>query len=425
MRHKRWPYAEKPGWMEGRARHLRYSVDKGYDGEAVGEMDYDLTAQQRDIVQSMREYGSAAFTAENVRQWSEDQGLPDDVVQGFATRYFSLPASTGETAAFSQNLVNQALIIEELSRCAGCTLPFQNDLFALHIMAGFADDNDFSTVIDYFRRTGRVVFALAVSEPQAGSDTQNMKTAVRTEGGRLVLNGVKAFVNNGEYAPNILVAAIDQDAPPKDGRQALSFWFVPRNLPGIKAYPINKIGQSMLPFSSVVFDDVELRPEYRLSGPKGDAGFPHLFSLLERGRIFTCASSLGMAQAAMEDAVRYACRRTAFGSRIGEFQQIEQMMTDMEVRIWNMRNLLYEAADKCDRNAPDRRLAIALMKRYIPVTATQVASDAMQILGGIGYTEEERVSRIWRDCRGNELAEGTDQIMVYIAAPIIRAKYGE
>lgn len=388
-------------------------------------MDFNLTDRQVDIIETMREYGTSVFTPENVRQWREDQGLPDDVVQEFARRYFSLPSTAGEESAFSQSLLNQALVIEELCRCAGCTLPFQNDLFELHIMAGFADDHDFSTVIDDFRRTGRVMFALAVSEPQAGSDTQNMTTSVRTQDGKIILNGVKTFVNNGEYAPNILVAAIDEDAPDDVRHPALSFWFVPRNLKGIQAYPINKIGQPMLPFASVTFKDVELKPEYRLTGPNASAGFPHLFSLLERGRIFTCASSLGMAQAAMEDAARYATERQAFGTRIGEFQQIEQMLTDMEIRLWNMRNLLYEAAMKSDEDAPDKRLAIALMKRYIPAAATQVASDAMQILGGIGYTERERVSHIWKDCRGNQLAEGTDQIMVYIAAPLIRQKYGK
>ena len=386
-------------------------------------MDFNYSEQQLETIESMREYGETYFTIDNVRQWREDQGLPDEVVQEFAKRYFALPATNGASNSFTQSLLNQAIVIEELCRCAGCTLPFQNDLFELHIMAGFASDNDFTTVIDDFRHTGRVMFALAVSEPQAGSDTQNMTTSVKSVDGKLILSGVKTFVNNGEYAPNILVAAIDEDAPADVRHPALSFWFIPRNLKGIKAYPINKIGQSMLPFATMAFEDVELKPEYRLTGPNATAGFPHLFSLLERGRIFTCASSLGMAQAAMEDAARYANERSAFGTRIGEFQQIEQMLTDMEVRLWNMRNLLYEAASKSDVDAPDKRLAIALMKRYIPAAATQVASDAMQILGGIGYTERERVSHIWKDCRGNQLAEGTDQIMVYIAAPLIRGKY--
>lgn len=386
--------------------------------------DFNLTDKQRDLVSAFREYGERTFTREAVRQWRDDQGLPDDVVQEFVSLYFSL---TGEESSGSipDSLFSQALILEELSRCAGATLPFQNDLFGLHIMAGFASDNDFSTVIDEYKASGRVIFALAVSEPQAGSDSMNMKTCVQHKNGKLVLNGVKTFVNNGEYAPNILVAAIDKEDKREQRHPALSFWFLPRNLEGVSVYPINKIGQPMLPFASVKFDNVELKSGYRLSGSTTGAatGFPHLFALLEAGRVFTSATCLGMAQAAMEDAVAYADQRRAFSTRIADFQQIEQMLTDMELRLTNMRNIVYSAALKVDEDATDKRLAVTLMKRYVPAAATQVASDAMQILGGMGYTEGERVSHIWQDCRGNQLAEGTDQIMVYIAAPLIMKKY--
>lgn len=387
-------------------------------------MDFELTEQQRRAVAAFREFGERTFTHESVMQWREDQGLPDDVVQEFVHLYFGLMDEVGPDGVYSGiqgGLLMQALIIEELSRCSGTTLPFQNDLFYLYIMAGFASDVDVSTVVRNYRDTGRVMFALAVSEPQAGSDTMNMEMRVETVGDTLRLNGVKTFVNNGEYAPYILVAAIDGDAPDDGKYPPLSFWLVPRRQRGIYAYPISKIGQPMLPFASVRFENVELQPEWRLTGMK--AGFPHLFALLERGRIFTCASSLGMAQAAMEDAVRYAAERTAFGTTVADFQLIQQMLTDMELRLQNMRNMLYHAADKIDKEAEDRRLYVALMKRYIPAAATQVASDAMQILGGIGYTVSQRVSAIWEDCRGNQLAEGTDQVMVRIAAPLIMDKY--
>lgn len=115
--------------------------------------------------------------------------------------------------------------------------------------------------------------------------------------------------------------------------------------------------------------------------------------------------------------------RKAFGVAIGEFQQVEQMLTDMEVSLRTMRSMLYQAAWAIETDQPDKRLAVSLMKRYIPKTATQVASDAMQILGGQGYTESARVSTIWQDCRGNQIAEGTDQIMVYISAPLIMRQY--
>lgn len=250
----------------------------------------------------------------------------------------------------------------------------------------------------------------------------SMRTSTRTVDGRLVLSGRKTFVNNGEYAPYLLVAAVDQDAPP--GRHpALALWLVPHNLPGIEVYPIKKTGQSMLPFSDVVLKDVRLDESMRLHGRR--TGFPQLFHLFELGRLFSCATALGLAQAAMEDAVAYARRRTAFGASIANFQVIEQMLVDMEVKLENMRNAVYKAAWMLDEGADARsaRLAVALAKRYVPRAATEVASDALQIFGGRGYTCSERVSFIWEDCRGFQIAEGTDQIMVYIAAPLLMEKY--
>ena len=382
---------------------------------------FPLTDEQRETVALFRNFGERVFDADSVHRWSFDQGLPDEVVQEFAELYFSV---VGEKASAADSIVIQALILEELCRCAGAALPFQTDLFGLQIMEAFSSKKAFEVVLQDYRENGRVMFALAVTEPQAGSDTRNMKTFVKTVDGKLILNGKKTFVNNGEYAPNLLVAAIDAAAESDDERfPQLSFWLVPRTLSGISAVPINKIGQSMLPFANVSFEDVELSPTYRLTGD--GIGFPRLFDILQRGRVFTCAASLGMAQAAMEDATRYASQREAFGSTIDNFQQIGQMLTDMEVKLWNMRSLVYQAAEKIASDAPDKRLAAALMKRYVPEAATQVASDAMQILGGIGYTDDSRISHIWQDCRGNQLAEGTDQIMVRIASPLIVKKYTE
>ncbi len=383
-------------------------------------MDFALSSYHEKMLDAFREFGESVFTSERVLQWRRDQGLPDEIVKGFASLYFGFETPTKEKP-FHLSVMSQALILEELSRCAGATLPFQNDLFNLQIMGGFAGQGEFSHVLEGYRKTGRLMFSLAISEPHAGSDSMNMKTSVQTVNKTLVLNGDKTYVNNGEYSPNILVAAIDKDEKHPGKYPPLSFWFVPRCLEGIRAFPINKIGQSMLPFASVSFENVELLPEYRLKGH--DGGFRHLFKLLEFGRVFTCASSLGMAQAAMEDAVEHARSRKAFGTQISQFQQIEQMLTDMEVSITNMRLMLYKTVWAMEHARPEKRLSVALMKRYIPQEATRVASMAMQILGGRGYTESSRVSQIWEDCRGNQIAEGTDQIMVYIAAPLILDKY--
>ena len=383
-------------------------------------MDFNLSSEQKKLVASFRAFGTEVFTPDHVSQWCKDQGLPDDVMKRFVDTYYKF-ADKESTSAAGHSLLDQALIIEELSRCAGATLPFQNDLFNLQIVDALSEAGNVDSAVADYRETGRLMFALAISEPDGGSDVMSMKTSTRTLDGKIVLNGRKSYVNNGEYAPYIVVAAIDADAQTDDSYPALALWLVPRNLKGIAAVPIDKIGQDMLPFASLSFQDVELKPEYRISAEHGD--FRRLFQMLEYGRVLLCASSLGMAQAAMEDACAHACSRKAFGVQVGRFQQIETMLTDMELRLTNMRSILYRAAWAVDKGDSERRLAVTLMKRYIPETSVEVASDAMQILGGLGYTESSRTCRVWRDCRGNQIAEGTDQIMVYIAAPLIVEKY--
>lgn len=383
-------------------------------------MDFALNDYQMSVVKTFREFGESVFTPENVFQWRRDQGLPDDVAKGFVNRYFGLE-DEGSEGPNGVSVMTQTLILEELSRCAGASLPFQNDLFNLQIISHFAGEEVLHEVLEAYRTTGRLMFSLAISEPNAGSDTMGMTASVEEVNGKLLLNGQKTYVNNGEYSPNILVAAICKTYPGEDKYPPLTFWLIPHDLEGIRAVPITKIGQSMVPFASVSFDNVELKPEWRLRGRK--SGFRQLFRLLEFGRLFTCASSLGMAQAAMEDAVANARDRYAFGQAIGQFQQVEQMLTDMEVKLQTMRALLYRTAWAINNELPDKRLSVSLMKRYVPKAATEVASDAMQILGGRGYTENSRVSTIWQDCRGNQIAEGTDQIMVYISAPLIMKKY--
>lgn len=382
-------------------------------------MDFDLSSEQRTLIETVRAFAKQHFTHGTVRQWQRDAGLPDEVVRDFVNLDFNGFGVIHRCDHVHYDIVAQTLVLEELARVSGAALPFPNDFLNLQIMEKFAATDQFEFVRSRYQTEGRLAFALAISEPDGGSDTMSMGTTVRTDRGQLVLNGTKTFVNNGEYAPYLLVAAIDEDLR-HERHLALSFWLVPHDLAGINVLPLQKIGQSMLPFSTVAFDNVCLDEGYRLHGKQG--GFPQLFHLFEIGRLFSCATALGLAQAAMEDCVAYARSRSAFGKKIADFQQIELMLTDMEVKLDNMRNSVYKNAWKLEKGV-ENRLGVALMKRYVPAAATEVASDAMQIFGGRGYTRNERVSSIWEDCRGFQIAEGTDQIMVYIAAPLIMKKY--
>ena len=331
------------------------------DSERGRIMDFDLAPEYEKLIATVREFGEQHITCEAVRQWQHDAGLPDEVVRDFVNLDFNGFGVIHRRDHVTYDTMAQTLVLEELARVSGAALPFPNDFLNLQIMEEFAGSGQFEFVRTGYQTEGRLAFALAISEPEGGSDTMS-----------------------------------------------------------IKVYPVQKIGQSILPFSTVVFENVRLDEPYRLHGKQ--AGFPQLFHLFEIGRLFSCATALGLAQAAMEDAVAYARTRTAFGTQIANFQQIEQMLTDMEVKLDNMRNSVYKNAWKLDRGCGDR-LGVVLMKRYVPEAATEVASDAMQIFGGRGYTRNERVSSIWQDCRGFQMAEGTDQIMVYVAAPLIMEKY--
>jgi len=376
------------------------------------------------LLRCIREFCARHFSFENVSQWRADGGLPDEVVRDFVSLNFDGLGIIHKGANGEYDIVAQTLVLEELARMSGATLPISNDFLNLQIMEEFGDSEKVDLIRGLYCDEGRLAFALAISEPQAGSDTMGMESAVRRDAEGLVLSGRKTFVNNGEYAPYLLVAAIDQNE--RKGRYpALSFWLIPRNTPGISVYPIQKIGQLMLPFSDVVFQDVRLDDSWRLKG--AHSGFPALFRLLQIGRLFACATALGLAQAAMDDAVRYAGSRRAFGSVISDFQMVQQQLVDMEVKLRNMRSRVYETACMLsdDPSSEGTRLSVALMRRYVPQAATEVASAAIQIFGGRGYTAQERAAFIWEDCRGYQIAEGTDQIMVHIAAPLLMNWYGE
>lgn len=347
-------------------------------------MDFTLTDGQKKLVSAFRTFGADTFTPERVAKWCRDQGLPDTVMKEFVDLYYET-AEPDIAPDLAHSLLSQVLIVEELSRCAGTTLPFQNDLFNLQIMSGFAGAAEAASIAEDYRADGRLMFALAISEPDGGSDTMAMKTSCQTVDGRLLLNGRKSYVNNGEYAPYILVAAIDKDAGDTGRYPSLSFWLVPRSVPGINAVPISKIGQSMLPFALISFDDVELSPEWRLDASEG--GFQQLFHLLEYGRVLLCASSLGMAQAAMDDAVAHARSRKAFGVQVGRFQQIETLLTDMEVRLRNMRSMVYRAAWSIDARRRDR-------------AARRGSHEALRAgglgAGGLGRHADSGGSRLYR-----------------------------
>jgi alkylation response protein AidB-like acyl-CoA dehydrogenase len=381
-----------------------------------------FSENDRAIIETAREFARTYFDEESVSRWYKEGGMPDSLMRAYRESglgYVGLPKAYGGVQV---SYPAKVAIIEEFSRAAGTALPLQSHIYSFNIISKLANESQMELIIRLFEETGRPCFSTAISDALSGSDIAGATTAVIADGDTLRLSGQKAFVTNGEHAPYIMVAAKDMTATDDIIRAPFSLWLIPANLEGITTYPLKKFGQGAINSAAIVFENVHIQPEWRLESP--NAPKESLERVMEFGRCIICASSLGMAQAAMEDAARYANQRVIRNRRLGEFGQIALMLTDMQIALTNMRSHVYFAASRLEQQKL-ATLEVSLMKKYVPAAAVEVADTAMQIFGGVGYTDSTRVSRIWADCRGNQFATGTDQVMVVLAARKILKKYGE
>jgi len=257
---------------------------------------------------------------------------------------------------------------------------------------------------------GDVPFALGFTEPGAGSDNSAMTTSAVHHDGVVTFNGTKTLITNALQSKYLLLMAKNPDV--EDPRKAISMYLVPMDAPGVTTNRLEKILWHISDSCEIFLDDVTL-PESCLVGVKGN-GFKQLMRNFELERLVIAANCLGMAQCAFDDAATYAAQRVQFGKPIGSFQLIQLKLTDMAIKLENIRNFVYKTAWMVDQGEPLKSQG-ALCKRYSAMAAFEVADEAMQIFGGVGVTIGTRVSRLWLDLRGHRFGGGTDEIMVHIA----------
>ena len=382
-------------------------------------MDFSLTDEQQLMLENLREFCDRWVTEEKIQKWYEDRRVEPEVCKAYLDAGFGYMFLPEEYGGIPGDAVTLALVVEELMRCTGATMPFMSYGLAMYDLAEFGNEEQVKAGMEVYQQTGEQCFSLALSEPCAGSDNQSMISTVHwNDDGTVTLNGTKTMVSHAETAPWIMFIGKDED--PSHDNRSMSMFLVPKDTPGITMAPLHKIGQTITNFDEVYFDNVVMSQD-TLLGERGN-GFKQLMRNFELERIMLSAHSLGLAQAALEDATRYAAQRETFQQKLYKHQIIQQKLTDMEIKVQNMRNMLYRTAWEFDQGM-SVRLDSALMKRYLSTTCTEVASDALQIFGGIGYTTESRIGRIWIDCRGDSFAGGTEEIMVHIAGRQIIKKY--
>lgn len=374
-------------------------------------MDFRLTDEQQLMIESVKEYCEQYFSEEQVRQYYENHEIPVEATKAWVDAGFGLLGIPEEYGGIPADKLTIGLVLEAAYYYSAATVPFINNSVAMFDIVEFGSEEQIKMSVETYLNTGRPPFSLAISEPEAGSDNMNMSTvSVKQEDGTYLINGTKTFVTQGDAFPYVLVVAKDED-PSRDNK-AVSMWLVPNDTKGISQSPLHKIGQEILSFSEMYFDDVVVTEDMRVGAP-GEA-FVNLMRGLEMERCFVAAWSIGLAQAAMDDAAAFASQRVTFGKPIGSYQLVQERLCNMETKLQSARTWMYRTLWEMD-NGVSVRTSSALLKRYAVTSSFEVVDDAMQILGGVGYTTEVRTSRIWRDCRGNRFGGGADDIMVYIA----------
>jgi len=372
-------------------------------------MERFYTDEQRQLRDAVRRYSEQAVlpAAAGI---DRDDRFPRELYQGLADMGLFGAGLPEEAGGSGIGTVATCIVMEEIARSSGTlgnayALPVEAALF-LH-----AHGNDFHKAFIPGILDGSILPASAATEPDHGSDVAGMRTTAERDGDEYVINGTKAWVTFGKIADFIMVfAKTDKTA----GHKGISCILVEANRPGvIRGKSEELLGMHGLEDCQVIFDNVRV-PVNHCIGPENEA-FKMAMGNFNFSRLMMSSMALGMAQAAMEDAISYAKSRKQFGSEIIKYQAVQFMLADMSTDIAAARLLIHHAARLHDAGFSIAKEA-AQAKLFTTDMAMKHASNALQIHGGNGYSREYRIERIFRDLRLSQIYEGTNQIQRLIIA---------
>ncbi|PFH29053.1 MULTISPECIES: acyl-CoA dehydrogenase family protein [Burkholderia] len=374
-------------------------------------MDELYTEDQRMIRDAARAFATEVL-APNAAQWDHDAQLPDAVVAQLGELGLLGMIVPQELGGAYTDYVAYALAMEEIAAGdAACAT-----MMSVHNSVGCGPILGFGTPAQKDRwlaemAAGRIIGAFCLTEPQAGSEANNLRTRAELRDGKWVLNGAKQFVTNGQRAGVAIVFAMTD---PEAGKRGISAFLVPTDTPGfIVGKPEKKMGIRASDTCPITLDNCAI-PEENLLGNRGE-GLKIALSNLEGGRIGIAAQALGIARAAFDKARRYAGERVQFGKPIAEHQAIQQKLADMATQINAARLLVHHAAKLRTAGLPCLSEA-SQAKLFASEMAERVCSDAIQIHGGYGYLADYEVERHYRDARITQIYEGTSEVQRMVIA---------
>lgn len=371
-------------------------------------MDFSLTEEQELLLRNLRELITRNFDDGYFKKCDAESRAPLEFLHLLGEEGYTLLGVPEELGGVPADVFTQMLVIEEVGRL-GAPAYWMGGAHCVHNMLRFGSPEQLRLTAESAAK-GIPGYSLAITEPQAGSDNTMIGTTYVRKNGKVYLNGQKTFITGAADFPSMIVVARNPEIT--DSRKCFTMWWVDTKAKGLTMHHMHKVGWKMISNCEVFLDNVEVA-ESDMVGEEGN-GFIHLMKNFEIERIAVSTYALGPAECAYNDAASYANQRVQFGKTIGSFQMVQEKLTSMAVKIENMKHFIYKAA-WMDEQGMSMRKYSAMCKLYCANASQEVVDDAMQIMGGIGYMDDCRVSRLWRDARLNRIGGGTDQIMVHIA----------
>jgi hypothetical protein len=374
---------------------------------------FELNEDQR-AIQDMARAFAADRVAPHALDWDRNRHFPDDVIRQTGPLGFGGIYVRDDVGGSGLGRLDAVLIFEALAQAC----PAFSSFISIHNMAAwmidvFGSDEQRQRFLPSLTSM-ETLASYCLTEPGSGSDAAALRTRAARSGGNgsdYVLNGTKQFIS-GAGDTDFYVTMVRTG---EDGPKGISTLVIPKDAPGLSFGAVeNKMGWHMQSTRQVVFEDCKVPAENLLSGE--GVGFRIAMAGLDGGRLNIAACSLGGAQSAMDKALDYASQRKAFGKAIDQFQAMQFKFADMETSLQASRMLLYTAASKLDRKAPDAGKWSAMAKRFVTDAGFSVANDALQTLGGYGYLHDYGIEKLVRDLRVHQILEGTNEIMRVIIA---------
>ncbi|MBA3419974.1 MAG: acyl-CoA dehydrogenase family protein [Geodermatophilaceae bacterium] len=377
-------------------------------------LDYRLDEELEALRQTVREF-AVEVVAPVIGDYYERNEFPYEIVRQMGKMgLFGLPFPD-EYGGMGGDYFALCIALEELARIdssVAITLEAGVSLGAMPIFRFGTEEQK----QEWLPRlcTGEMLGAFGLTEPGGGSDAGATRTTARLDGDEWVLNGTKAFITNSGTDITGFVTVTAVTGEQANGRKEISAILVPSDTPGFtvsKKY--SKVGWNASDTRELSFDDCRV-PAANLIGERG-RGYAQFLSILDEGRIAIAALSVGLAQGCVDESVRYAKDREAFGRPIGQNQAIAFKIADMDVRASTARLAYYRAAERMLRGEPFKREA-AIAKLYASEIAVTNAREATQVHGGYGFMNEFPVARMWRDSKILEIGEGTSEVQRILIA---------